>query len=426
MRKQQSRVLRIKRIMDKSHYKNLLLFLFCFIFGLSGSLIYYAFPQENAKAQAGKQVTKHSESTLAESIYSKCSQDNLRKQSCYYKEMYGLAVTEGYDNSIAVLELLQNKDDTLATCHGIGHRIGEGLYVHDKKNWQKVFNRAPAICGSGVHHGLIEGYLSELPKEKYSDPQTLRTVCQSYSPLSCFHTVGHLLLANAEGNPDKALTDCQVFIKPEQKSKCFRGVFMENVTPRILLEHGIIERSSMNPAKRMPEFLSLCERYADKKDVFFQCWGELSKAILAVNANDPLPSLEFCSQTADREAAQQCENRVVSELVTQQPLQIAALKNICSLKNSVQFRNMCMRQLVIVATEVLPTSKLSVVINHCAQSKDDAKPLCFWQIGKVLKGRVSDAEIKQVCKKIPAQYQDYCLGKKNGNSASASMAENEI
>lgn len=364
------------------------------------------------KSSSAPQVRKSIQET-ADNIVTKCNEIKSQKKNCYSKSMLQLAKANGYDYTYGVLQILQKTDTSTDSCHGLGHEIGEGLYQHDKKNWRDLFNSIPAICASGIHHGLVEAYLSEMPIEKYSSPETLRTVCTSYAPLSCYHTIGHLLYVNEKGDADKAINDCHVFSETDQKSKCYRGVFMENITPNTLRAHGFKSKALLNTKERMPNLLKLCQNYENNNEIYFQCWGEMSKAILEVNNNDAKKSLDFCDNTSNIQAARQCENRIISLITTYNPLSISSLKEICFLRDDAEFNKMCHRQLVSTATEVLPVSKLSTVINYCNQTDKNSQAFCFWQIGNVLKGRASLQEIKNVCAQAPEQFQDFCLGKNN-------------
>lgn len=399
-----------------------LFFTTCFLIGVGLSFLYTNFSQIKMNPKKKNSTLVFNSSRVAQNLKDECA-DTLRQQkkmapdTCYARLFDQITKDYGYDKTVAVLLDLQKIDSgTFSSCHFIAHQIGSGVYKYDKANWRKIFAKFPSTCRDGILHGIIGEYLIDQPKNLKSDPKTYLNICDRSAPLNCYHAIGHVLYVENNKNIDMAISTCKLFPSHEKSNSCLKGTFMENVIPIMSIQHGLADRSAFNYSVRLPELTNTCNSNETDADVYFQCWGELSKAILSTNHFDPQKTFEYCNTASDNNASEQCIRRSIQDIIAGNPENLNNAKKICDIPQEQHrnFKTMCYKELGATAAQILPDWKKFIVIDYCMSLAIDFKKTCIVQLGNELKRDLGTEKIKSICKQAKSPYDKYCIdGSKN-------------
>ena len=143
------------------------------------------------------------------------------------------------------MEVARTQDSGIENdCHNIAHAIGR--YTYKKySNIGDAFNACDQSCHSGCYHGVMERmfYSDEEISTKthltFKDIEAkMPGVCDSSkfsnpSPteiFQCLHGVGHAVLFSLDYNLEDSLKACDLLANDYERSSCWGGVIMENVT----------------------------------------------------------------------------------------------------------------------------------------------------------------------------------------------------
>lgn len=130
-------------------------------------------------------------------------------------------------------------------CHPIVHAIGRETYKLTG-NIGDAFEACDQTCHSGCYHGVMERLFysdSELTSNykhlTFADmEQKIPGICDKdkfKNPsnaviFQCLHGVGHAIMYTLDYNLDDSLKSCDLFPTDYDRSSCYGGVIMENVT----------------------------------------------------------------------------------------------------------------------------------------------------------------------------------------------------
>lgn len=194
----------------------------------------------------------------------------------------------GQDKSVKQLlnelEATRLKDGEIDTqCHPLSHAIGR----FDLSKYGKVgdaFEQCNFTCQSGCYHGVMErlfftdaeiakgiqhlGYedfKTRLPgicdRNKFSNPTDTQI-------FNCLHGAGHAIMYSIDYNLQSALDSCELLATDYERSACYGGVFMENITAF---------DSSKRDLKR-DDYYYPCDKVAEKYQE--QCWSLQTSVLL--------------------------------------------------------------------------------------------------------------------------------------------------
>lgn len=120
-------------------------------------------------------------------------------------------------------------------CHSALHAIGVAA-ADEFSSISQAYARGDTFCRSGYHHGVLEGVFI---REGNTDLlKNLDAICAeipdkerySYDYYSCVHGIGHGLMAHYSHDVLQSLTACDNLTEEWERSSCYGGVFMENIT----------------------------------------------------------------------------------------------------------------------------------------------------------------------------------------------------
>jgi hypothetical protein len=174
------------------------------------------------------------------------SEDWANENVCFDEFISDFAGDQSIGEILAALERSRSLDpDIESTCHPITHAVGRySLQKHG--NVGDAFEACDYTCHSGCYHGVMERLfyseeelaagvqhlsLEDLQEripgicdaDNFNDPS--RPVI-----FQCLHGVGHAILYTLDYNLEESLEACDYFATTYERTSCYGGVFMENVT----------------------------------------------------------------------------------------------------------------------------------------------------------------------------------------------------
>lgn len=143
------------------------------------------------------------------------------------------------------MEVSRTQDQSIENeCHNIAHAIGR--YTYQKyNNIGDAFNACDQSCHSGCYHGVMERMFysdEELSSKNHLTFKDIEKkmpgICDASnfsnpSPtviFQCLHGVGHAVMFSLDYNLEDSLKACDLLKDDYERSSCWGGVFMENIT----------------------------------------------------------------------------------------------------------------------------------------------------------------------------------------------------
>ncbi len=186
------------------------------------------------------------------------------------------------------------------TCHSMAHAVGRKAFRDAGGDIGKAIRSCTADCHSGCMHGVIEEAfrLEKSASPRHATSEDLRaqigSVCATQNLpgrtpqtlLECEHGIGHALLAALDYHIHDALPLCDLLPRSVDRSSCYGGIFMENVTAADPRDRDL----------RLDDPLHPCTMVADpyKK----ACFADQSRAMLFLGMSDTAVA-ERCASLAE-------------------------------------------------------------------------------------------------------------------------------
>ena len=297
------------------------------------------------------------------------------KKNCLRSLFYNLSYSKGHEFSFSVLLLMQKKTNDTNDCHDIAHSIGSGSFERNS-NKKDLLRIISSVCSYGAIHGVIESYLISFPNETILDPSTIKSICEG-SHQNCYHGLGHILLAETDGNLSMAFDSCEVLNHSRLVLICKRGVLMEFVYPPLLVAHGILPESSLNIVSKLENLTILCNSFKDL-NISQICWGEMARVIKSRFRANPTNVFAYCNLAPLFDQRVLCELRSIESYLQQNNLDTAFVTPFCSLTKSLSDKS-CYNSIVNVLLQ--NSNDVSRAKAFCDSLPSDYIHSCLNQIG---------------------------------------------
>jgi hypothetical protein len=140
----------------------------------------------------------------------------------------------GVEQAMDSLQRMTVADTTLRNDgHMIAHVLGRYAITRNGNDPSAVLASCRPTFQAGCYHGVMEGYLANLPAV---DPKALVDMCTALIrpnvgrsvASECAHGVGHGLLERQGYDLHAALAACDAFGNDDLRGECHDGVFMQN------------------------------------------------------------------------------------------------------------------------------------------------------------------------------------------------------
>lgn len=197
-----------------------------------------------------------------------CYSDQNGVQKCMDKFMDEYMSSKTTRETLADLEVARSENTEIENnCHPIAHAIGRNTYKA-KGNIGDAFEACDQTCHSGCYHGVMERLF-------YGDTQTDETKHLTYEDMKekipgicskdkfanptnavifqCLHGVGHAILFSLDYDLEDSLRSCDLFETQYEKSSCYGGVIMENVTAFDKKKRDIKQNEPLYPCSKLDD-----------------------------------------------------------------------------------------------------------------------------------------------------------------------------
>lgn len=176
----------------------------------------------------------------------KCLSKIDGKERCLDEFMKNFFVNRDTKTVLAEIERARlNNSEIETNCHPITHSVGRVTY-EKIGNIGDSFDACDQSCHSGCYHGVMERlfFSDKEISENYTHltfsdmEKRIPGICgidKFHNPNSavifqCLHGVGHAILYTLNYNLEEALGSCDLLESDYEKSSCYGGVIMENIT----------------------------------------------------------------------------------------------------------------------------------------------------------------------------------------------------
>jgi len=281
----------------------------------------------------------------AEALVKKC-QNSPNWSGCYSRELISIIEVQEFKKVLGILEIIKGLDEKTKDCHFIAHDLARVMSLRNSDDWDVQLSFVDSSCRGGFIHGLIEARNIREPSFKL-DSGLVTSICRKLKtninpedPIieqACAHTMGHVLVAELEGDLEKSVEVCDQ--TPENiRYLCHSGIFMENITKSSLVAHGLSTGASITKDSALTHE-ELCRRF--KGIAAKACWREAAHNYLTLTSNNLEQSGKLCNVAKESEYIDACALHVSALLAPTPEITTGELGSLCSFfgESKEKFRN---------------------------------------------------------------------------------------
>lgn len=360
------------------------------------------------KPQDGQELARKE----AQRIFNECG--SKRGEFCYSEKLSDFVKTHDLDLALKVLSALENVDQQVRGCHLIAHAITLAETSKNPEKWKDILAQVDSqSCSGGFIHGVIEAKSrldSNFVLNETSIPELCFYVAETKGQggeFNCAHIIGHILMAEENGNIPKAIEICGK-VSEKLQYECFSGVFMENETRDNLVAHGIAQRLPWNK-KTTEDQEKLCREYQGLAGQ--ACWREISHMYAFISQDNPVSVFELCSRAQDELSRKECYSHGIGIMTASNRFDLGYMKDLCApFFDDEQKLEGCFTHAINSLMYSSPKFT-DRAIRLCSDIPDKQQQACFQKLGDALGTRVLQDERIDLCKGAPEKYKDICEGK---------------
>lgn len=335
----------------------------------------------------------------------------------------------GVRKALDSLEILAAGDDKLRDMgHVLAHALGR-FAIADTRDLG-VLAQCREIFQAGCYHGVLEGYLAELPEVR---PATVASICDVVSRGStaslpvreCAHGLGHGLLTRFGYSLDLATQSCDALPTPDSRRECLDGVFMENVvhgTGGVTVsvgdaavsahQHGMSHETVPRTYFRATDLAFPCDSVAAAYQP--SCWSYQPNAIMTLTKNDVAKTTAQCDVAPPASRAS-CYRGVGKQSMGWFGWRGGKVVELCS-RGAPEMLGECLAGGVEAHIDV--AWKPDEALAFCTTVPTGARARCFAEIGARMRlVHDDDGSLAKDCGSAPRDYEAACM---DGSRRSAS------
>ncbi len=332
---------------------------------------------------------------------------------CYEAGLEAIIKTEGTERALAALERLTQEDPlALSEAHPLVHHIGKRSFVH-YGDASGAMAHCTAQFWSGCYHGVLQAYLSSLPKIEATHvrglcPTTDTAPAYSFQRYNCLHGLGHGMTMQFRYDLLKSLAYCDVLTASWDRESCYGGVFMENIvafqeSQRSTAAHQHDHRQSgsfLNPEDPLYPCSVLHEKYLQA------CYLMQTSAVLTLVGYDFAQAFGYCHR-APTQYQVTCARSLGRDISGFTLRNADRVKELCALGQGTQ-----VQQCVIGAVKdfMLTVADPEPGLALCRAVDGAYKQGCYVAVGEVMLNLSADVGQRQaVCRRAEDDYTQACL-----------------
>jgi hypothetical protein len=349
---------------------------------------------------------------------------------CVYREIDRIISRNGIEDGFKIFSAAYDMFPSFSGtgCHKHAHRVGDmvyyGIYLSGNKNIVEInFPQETASCGYGFFHGFLEHLIQDNP-----DPKFVTDTCGSLSntlggrmgaiKIICYHGSGHgFILHQSESVSKEKWGDMQAFIdypireceslpkaNKGEIEECRQGVFNVIVDWMSDKEYGF----TYNTEDPFEACNVLDERLHNA------CYYEMSQKLDFVSGNDPKKMIDIVSNISDdnlRETAFKVGIAgVIQQTIVGEDWREKVLAPCLGIGNP--YSKYCVASIVDGLFEHGPPEKeYEQALSLCSDKilyEVDVRDTCYESLSKRLSRFYDEDKTKNICNKIPEEYQENC------------------
>ena len=339
-------------------------------------------------------------------------------QLCYADKFGDYNKIHTLDITLKVLDKVENLDSKTRGCHLLAHKIATSEVEKDPSKWLEIFNFVDQTsCTNGFVHGVLEGR-SRFEGGFKINAEIIPQICQQIEEKTskrttlspddaCAHVLGHILLAEQDGDIEQSVKECEKVDKGSYQVACFNGIFMENITRDNLLIHSDTSPMPINRSSS-DEVEVLCQKFSGLARA--ACFREIAHLYTSISKNDPLKVFEDCFKGKTEEEGKECYFHALNLMIAGPKFSNQALTNLCIKFSSEDDLKNCISR--YLGPLLFSSTKFSDrAIDFCLNTNENMRGFCFRAIGDRLKKLETDSEQRlNLCSLAPEEYVNLCAG----------------
>ena len=240
------------------------------------------------------------------------------KWTCF--RSYFEKITTEVSASAAIAEAIKLKAQRIVNeCHLFAHFTGEINLEKYNFDVGKAFSTCTTGCNNGCFHGVLQRYIQS--KVDLPDMASrIKNICDSLgtdlnAQFTCFHGVGHGLVAHNDLPLQNAIKECETFRDVGGEDICIGGIFMENMVQYIYLEL---------PEDQLKEILpEICASIESTNQFqMYSCMYNITLGLMDYTGYDIERTKKLCEGLQEQEKISECKELIPTVVMTQAPSNI--------------------------------------------------------------------------------------------------------
>lgn len=299
---------------------------------------------------------------------------------------------QGVRQAMDSLQALSIIDTTFRSDgHMIAHSLGR-FAIAKSKGDPSILSQCRPTFQAGCYHGVLEGYLSSLPKV---DATAATQLCVSlvkpdsgrFTATECAHGLGHGFAEAFGYKLQAALASCDVFADAEFKSECHDGVFMENAVHGLGATGMNVGDAAMSAHMQMMAHAAPTMGHFRASDLKFpcdsvgteyqsSCWAYQPLVIAKLTSYDLTKTMDACAQApaASQASCYQGFGKQSLEWLSWNSSKVAS-----TCRRAGEHASDCVAGGVEGLVDV--TLDASRAVGLCTEETDDKQQRCFRYVG---------------------------------------------
>lgn len=359
-----------------------------------------------------KNVNNFNSAAEAKIIKEACGRSEKNSEECYSKKLADLTNTKSIQEATNTLLELEKIEPQTKGCHIMAHKMSIAAVEKYPNNWKNLLGEIdPLMCTSGFIHGILEAHTRFDPSFKI-DGESLEATCQYIVNTSktdidptCSHILGHLLLAQNNGNIESSVEICSE-VTEKLRHECYSGVFMENITRHNLEIHGIAERIQWDLEHTRAQE-KICLQYKGTESN--ACWQEVSHMYAALENNHPEKVFGLCSSNAPtQQEKDDCYIHAVAFMPLLPTFNFDNLKLLCKpYENNSLMYIKCFNNVVFFMI-ISSVDFIEETIDFCNSLNIKHQEACYKKIGTSISKTTSKDKKIELCSRVPEKFREVC------------------
>ena len=306
--------------------------------------------------------------------------------------------------------------------HMIAHSLGR-FAIAQSKGDPSVLSQCRPTFQAGCYHGVLEGYLSALPKV---DARAATQLCASlvkpdsgrFTATECAHGLGHGFAEAFGYRLQSALTSCDVFADAEFKSECHDGVFMENAVHGLGATGMNVGDAAMSAHMKMMAHAAPSMASFRASDLKFpcdsvgtqyqpSCWSYQPLVMAKLTSYDLNKTMDACAQAPSASQAS-CYQGFGKQSLEWLAWNSSKVMSTCA--RAGEHVADCIAGGVEGLVDVTLDASRAAAL--CSEVSGDAQPRCFQYVGaRLTRMRASHADAASGCATIgkPSLFVSWCV-----------------